>query len=126
MTNEKDGFDVDAYRRDVSKALNENIIQIIQDESAKYGDGFGQALAMHFLKNYIATLLYGSLKNPVVPDGMSVEDATVICYRQMKEDIQNAICDAFSGAMKLHNPEQELEYFCDVFPLPEPLNDKEI
>jgi hypothetical protein len=126
MSNKKsDVIDLKTYRNDICLAMAEEVFKIAQSEAKKYGNDFGHNLIIDLVKSILATVVVNSLLNPIIPKGMAVEEGTILSYRTVKTDILNAISDAFGYAMKIHTG-NDTDYLCEIKPIAEPINKKEI
>lgn len=126
MSNQQnDEFDLVQYRKDICRSLTEEIFNIVQGESRKHGNEFGHNILIGLIRNVIATMVMNSLMNAAVPEGMSKEEATIASYRTVKGDVMGAIADAFAHAMQRHTG-SEIDYMCEIQPVGEPINKKEV
>jgi len=101
-------------------------------ETFKLIDGQGGVastqVAVNFLARFAGTLVYRSLKQQAPTTCKTPEEMVQFTGRNfagMKVCVQEAISAAFSGAMKTYAG-QDIEYYCQVKPVPEPLNKEPI
>ncbi len=101
-------------------------------ETFKLIDGQGGTLsnkvAVNFLARFAGMLVYRSLKQEAPEHCKTPEQMAQFTMRNfsgMKVCVQEAVSAAFTGAMKTYAG-QDIEYYCQVKPVPEAFNKEPI
>lgn len=80
--------------------------------------------ALHFLSMFVGHLVYQALTNKPDTAGYSQEeevDYAFKSYKNMKENIEGALAMGFKGAMETFSGKNS-DFYCQVTPVPAPIN----
>lgn len=114
----------EAVKDAAENLVNENV-RILNTYTATLGAERTNIVALTFLKGLVATLLYKVLKQNPGPlySKEEVHDLVQKEFGEMKLNVQDAVSGGFQHAMSMWSG-MHVEYYCQVRPVPEPLNKK--
>lgn len=107
---------------EVASEITDDLLNYLAAVSAERGDESAHQIAIILLRNVIASYVINTLKHPHKKPKESVNNATYRCFNEMKDDIQNAISNGFEVALSEFNPSVDPTYFCEIYPMGEPIN----
>jgi len=117
--NNDDLITLDEYSVEFSRAMLTEIFKAIDTETKTYGNEFGENLSMTMLSSFICNLVYNNLKNSSL--AFSDEDTKIKEYMEFKNVVQQSVALGFQSAFSQFMG-KEVDYFCQILPMPEPIN----
>lgn len=116
-------LDLNEWIDSFSAFMADETLKILRLNTEKRGPEVGRALCIHFLARIMTSTVLESLhmrlENP-----KTEEDALKYnqkCFAELKTQIQDAVSLSFQTAMS-HYTGRQVEYYCQIKPIPEPLS----
>ncbi len=116
---------VQQYTEGLALDLTKQIMDLVNRYETKVGKGTGIRFVSAFLKNFIGGTALTVLSRELDQDEPTEEDvqSTMKEFGGFKSDVQDAIATGFGDAMFQFSG-RNMDYYCQITPVPEPINDK--
>jgi hypothetical protein len=118
-----EGFDLDTYRKDMVRALLQEIFTLVSAHEKTHGKEFATQMVVDLLGSYVSTCVYNALVSPLrtlaTTDEDKIAEAGRTAYGDMKGLIESAVGQGFETAFHAFNPKVYPDFQCDVMPIAE-------
>lgn len=116
-------LDLNEWVDNFSTFMADEALKMLRAQGHKKGPEVFKALVIHFLARVMTSTIYDVLlERPA--DKMSKKELIEYnkkAFSDFKENMQEAVAMSFGTAME-HYSGKKIEYYCQVRPVPEPLN----
>lgn len=95
------------------------VFQLVGAEEAEFGTDFARETLMHFLRQFVNSIVYASLTSPLegITANLSTTQKHAIVwesYKKHKTLVENAVGEGFTDGFQGWNPDRLAELICQV------------
>lgn len=124
MTKKKDDdLTQEEWQEKFSTHLLKVVFKCIADEEKNRGEEFADNLGTAFIAGFVGSLVHHVLarRPPVGTSKQKTYEYVAAQYADIKSNIEGAVAAGFSGSLSKYSG-KEVEYYCQVKIVPEPIN----
>ena len=111
------------FTQKLSKFMVQETFRILEFQEKEKGIEFYRVLSQQYLAKMIAAIVFKSLKDRPehIKNNEEMADYSVKNFKDLKNEIQEAVAQGFQGAMSTYSG-NHVEYYCQIKILPETKN----
>lgn len=111
------------YLEQLSAEMVKEILRIVDQQDVELGMGYGDQLVLTFIAGLVGNVVYNVLTSR--PDHKvgkeEVNSYVQQAFSNVKSGMQNSVAAGFQAAMSTF-AKQQIEYYCQILPIPQPAN----